>query len=147
MLTQIKWVIVASRTQVKIFEHDELTTQLKCLQVIPFDDGRLQAREFGQDRLGARKARMGLYSGKNTAMGGGKDPHEHAAEKFALNIANKITKSFQENLFIRAVVFAEPHFMGLIKQNLHAKAVAAIEWIPKDLAKATTPDLERHLAV
>ena len=143
-MTQTKWVIVASRTQAKIFEHDELTTQLKCLQVIPFDDGRLQSREFGQDRLGARKGR---FSGKNSAQDGGKNPHEHAAEKFALEIANSVAKSFQENQFVRAVIFAEPHFMGLLKQNLPPKAVAAIEWIAKDLAKASTPDLEKQLAL
>ncbi len=144
MLDQTKWVIVASRTQAKIFEHDELTTNLKCIQVIPFDDGRLQAREFGQDRLGARKGR---FNTKNTAMSGGKDPHEHAAEKFALEIATAISKSMHNHQFIRAVVFAEPHFMGLIKQNMSPKEAEQIEWIPKDLAKATTPDLEKHLTL
>ena len=104
--------------------------------------GRQHARLFGQDRLGARKGKL---SGKNSSQDGGKNPHEHAAEKFALQIAESVTKSFHENRFIRAVIFAEPHFLGLIKQHLHPRVSPHIEWIGKDLAKAGTPDLEKHI--
>jgi protein required for attachment to host cells len=144
MLEQTKWIIVASRTKTKIFLHDELTTQLSCLHVIVNPEGRTHSRMFGQDRLGARRPR---HNSKNTTVGAGKDPHEHDAEKYAAQIAEVIAQSHLEKKFEKAVVFAEPHFMGLLKLNLNPKIASAIEWINKDLAKHSTPELERQLSL
>lgn len=142
MVDDFKWVVVASRSQAKFFEYDGLTTKLTCVNTIANTAGRNHSREFGQDRVGARR---GKYSDKTTAQDGGKNPHEVAAVRFALLLCDYITKSFQQKNSLQAMVFAEPHLMGLIKQNLPAKLVQQIGWVPKDLAKATTSELEKHL--
>ena len=139
-----KWVIVANRVQAKIFEYDQLTTQLSCINTFQNTAGRQHSRQFGQDRLGARR---GKFTGKNSAQDGGKDPHELAAVKFAMQLADGIAKAFAEKKFLRATVFAEPHFLGLLRHNMSPKLSEHLEWIAKDLGKATTDELEKQISL
>ena len=145
MLTETKWVIAASRSQAKIFEHDELTTKLTCISTLSNLDGRQHSREFGQDRLGTRQAVRGHFSSKHTALSGGKDPHEASAQRFAVQLGETLEKSYNEKKFWRAILFAEPHFMGLLKAQISKKVQQHIEWVAKDLAKATTVELEKQI--
>jgi protein required for attachment to host cells len=130
-----EWIVVASRSQAKIFRRTDTSRPLQWVFNLVNEAGRLKNREFETDRPNPR--------GHSTTMSGGEDsPHEIVMEKFAKQIADAIKVGSDQHTFSKLYVFAEPHLLGRIKQNAPKSLKnVEVEWIGKDLEKATTNEI------
>lgn len=121
------WVLVANRTGARIFDRDGYKLTLVSSYEHPAGRKRDQDIEAASAHRTFDKHARGRTHQES--------PHEHSAEAFAKELAGELARGRTEHGVQRLVLVAEPHFLGLVRQELDAptaKLVAAT--VPKDLA-------------
>jgi protein required for attachment to host cells len=132
------WVLVANRTGARIFNRDAY--KLTPVSAHEHPSGRKRDQDIeaaSAHRTFDKHARGRTHQ---------ESPHEHAAEAFAKELAAELARGRTERGVQRLVLVAEPHFLGLVREELDpptAKLVAAT--VPKDLAGADIDVVQAQL--
>ena len=136
----MSWILIANRTGARIVEKQG--RELSLVQELEHARGRLRDREVDSDRHG----RAGRSGGAGHAYSTSEGPHEHDAKNFARECAESLRQGRLSGRYLRLILVAEPHFLGLLRQALDdatSRLVAAT--VPKDLAQLELRQLASHL--
>lgn len=118
------WVVVADRSQGKIFEWQSKRLELTEKKTWKSLAGRKKGRELVSDRPGR------VFNSMTFAKGGHQtaaprhsyssedDPAKHEALMFAKTIADWLEKHCETARDVEFVIIAEPHFMGYLTERL-----------------------------
>lgn len=137
------WILVADRAHARIFENTGPHSGLNLVREIEHPEGRLQNREIGTDKPGRSFDSHG--QGRH-ALGTEYDPTEHLSQQFAKSLADALEEGRTHNRYERAVLVAEPRFLGLIRDAMSDSARDRISaTVNKDLSHIRTQDLPAHL--
>lgn len=137
------WILIADRSHARILENTGSNSDLNVVREIEHPEGRLQNREIGADKPGRSFDSHG--QGRH-ALGTEFDPTEHLAQQFAKSLAGVLEEGRTQHRYDRAVLVAEPRFLGLIRAALsdptRDRVTASID---RDLSHIRTHDLPGHL--
>jgi protein required for attachment to host cells len=137
------WILVAQRAQAKIYEHSKKKDELKLLHEVDHPEGRLQNKDIDADRP-ARNRSAG--SGKFSVYAREQEAKEHVSEVFAKKLTEMLDKSQTQNKFANLILVAEPHFLGLLRQNLKPPVAAKVcQTVNKDVAHFSDHELKQKL--
>lgn len=118
------WVVVADRSQGKVFEWQPKRLQLYEMKTWQYLPGRRKGRELVSDQPGR------VFNSMTFARGGHQtgaprhsyssedDPTKHEALLFAKTIADWLEKRREIERNVEFVIIAEPHFMGYLTERL-----------------------------
>lgn len=120
------WVVLASDTLAKIYEHPRGHRSFKLITELKHDAGRAKVHDLVTDKPGHYKA-GGAARG---AFVQDHDPKDNENTHFALQLAHYLEDGRVKNQFDEIVIIALPHFYGLLEKHL-----------PKELQKTIT----RHI--
>ena len=137
------WILIADRSNARVFENAGAHHGLSLVREIEHPEGRLQNREIGSDKPGRSFDSHG--QGRH-ALGTEYDPSEHLAQQFAKSLAGVLEEGRTHHRFDRAVLVAEPRFLGLIKDALSGPTRDCVSaTVNKDLSHVREHDLPQHL--
>ena len=137
------WVVVASRTGARIFEHHGPGKTLRLIESLSHPDGRRQDRSIGTDAPG-RSYESG--SVQTHPLRGRESPHDHCAQVFARTLGSRLATARHASSFGRLVLVAEPHFLGFLRGHLDAPTERLVTHrISKDLASVRADEVLAHL--
>ena len=137
------WIIVAHRTEAKIFSYDNTkNSDVEFVTKLENPRGRLKAQDINADK-------PGVFSGAPSHASGlekQESPTERIAQEFAKKIADYLELSRQKQSFAELVLVADPHFLGRLRGVL-TKSLAAcvVRTVSKDLGTVTGDDLKDRL--
>ena len=124
-----EWVIIASRNQAKIFNRRNRQKPLKWMSTLKNPD-RPSKNEF----INNSEPEIALTSGQVT-------------KRFARKIADRLKVGADQHAFKKLYIFAEPHLLGCIKNEIpKCMKNIIIEWIAKDLEKATAQEITERVS-
>lgn len=118
------WVVVADRSQGKVFEWNPKKLSLIQIKSWDFPKGKMKGREIVSDRPGR------VFNSSTFARGGHQtatprhsyssenDPAHQEALVFAKKIADWLEKGRERKKDIEFIMVTEPQFMGYITQKL-----------------------------
>lgn len=142
---KITWVLVADRTEAKLFESKRAAQSVPALQLlqdIPHPEGRLHARDMEADKSG----RMSDSFGTRHALSPHHDPEERHAQQFAHHLAEVLNKGRNEHSYQNLILVAEPGFLGDLSGALDKHTLALVEkTIGKDLMHLGEHELLEYL--
>lgn len=129
-----EWVIVASRTQAKIFRRTDTRRPLKWIYTLVNRQRRPKNRVLPEEGSSTGQISSSLTE-RNS-------PHEVIMERFAKKISEAIKMGSDQHAFTKLYVFCEPHMLGRIKKH-QPKSLKTVEvaWIGKDLEKETADEI------
>lgn len=137
------WYVVADSSGARIFEQRGVTHELTLLRQLDHPEGRLKTEELVSDRQG-RSDRSNMHG--RTPLGGDYDPKEALREDFANDLAQGLEQDALQEKFHYLVLVSEPHFLGLVKQNLGSHAQRKLRTsLAKDLSQVSHHDMGGHL--
>lgn len=125
----ISFYILANRSGV-IFYEESRKVPFHFTFRMTNDEGSKMESEITSDRPGRQASSMGF--GNRTALEPQTKKHEVIAQKFAAQIAEVITVAHRTNKFGRLILAAEPHFLGLILQNLRPDLRDILLAVPRE---------------
>jgi protein required for attachment to host cells len=135
-------VLVADSGAAKIYMADKRLTDIDLFEEIENPDGRLTRGELNSDRPGVQRNDGGGSHG----LGGDRSAQEHASERFARTLCNKLHTLHQAGRIHEIKISAAPHFLGLLRQHLHKDCQAILaKTVNKDLLRADTATLAAQL--
>ena len=139
-----KLILVAARGEAKVFEKDG-GKPLKWIKTLTNKKGRKRESEFHFDLPGRSFSKFKGASGPHRLEG--KNSHTTTvAQKFAHAIANTIQDGCDNLGYDKAVVFASPRFISVIKKETKALAKRVpFEYIAKNIEKACTAQILEHI--
>ncbi|MDJ0637752.1 MAG: host attachment protein [Paracoccaceae bacterium] len=74
------------------------------------------------------------------------NPKDQAAEAFAHNIVERLSKAVADGDFDRVVIIASPHMLGLLRKSMSPEVADKImAELDKDLTAIPVTELEKHL--
>lgn len=109
------WIVVADASTAKIYSAHKASLfngdgkKLALVSEHEHPESRMTDSELASDKQG----RFGLATFVEST-----DPHEHEEERFAIELAKKLEKSFGENHFHELVFIAPAQFMGKLNKHL-----------------------------
>lgn len=135
-------VLVADSGAAKIYVADSKLTDIDLLEQIDNPEGRLMRGELSSDKPGQQRS----GGGGNHGLGGDKDPHQQASDRFARSLCEHLHKLHQTRRFHDLRIAASPQFLGLLRQHL-AKDCQSIlsKTVDKDLVRVDKAGLAAHL--
>lgn len=138
------WILVANRARASLFEcRRGMRPPLAYLRTLEHPEGRLKDGEINADRSGRAFPRHGHGS---SALEKSRDPVEHEAERFALEIASMLAEELSRDAFGDLVIVAEPRFLGRLRDALERPTRARITLtVPKDIAGLSIAELRGEL--
>ncbi|MGQ0430465.1 MAG: host attachment protein [Gammaproteobacteria bacterium] len=118
-------IVVADQSEARVYLADS-GAPLKLLLEERNPTARLHDRDLVSDRPGRvfdRAARAGARRGAvlHHATGGERKPRRQAAVAFARKVAAAATALCRENRCDRAILAAEPRFLGMLRRALPAR--------------------------
>lgn len=136
------WIIVANSTEARIFKVVKFP-KIEEVDALVHPEGHLYNRDLTSSRPGrtfqSTNTTRSAYEPKTT-------PKHLEEEKFSRTLAEKLAHAYQNGEFRRLYLFAEPSFLGLLRQDLdeHTKNAIVAE-SHKDLTKQKASDIEKNL--
>jgi protein required for attachment to host cells len=128
------WVLVANSAEARIYRGKHPRAPLTLLETLQHDASRAPARELISDAPGRVHDRFGL--GRHSVESGQSAKTEEA-ERFAREIADRLSRARQAGAFGRLVVVAAPAFLGQLRRVLDKSVAAAVvAEVNKDLVRA-----------
>lgn len=118
------WYVVARRTEAVIYKEDA-QHHFQFVYRLVNPRGRKPEIELDSDRPG-----RGASSANGTfhhALDRSWNRHETVAKKFAKKIAQALTHAARQNRFDELVLVAEPHFLGMLRDEIPASLRAKIK--------------------
>lgn len=138
------WIVVASRTEAKIFEYaNKRNSEVEFVTKLENPRGRLKAQDINADKPGVFSSIMS-YGG--TRLVTAQSPTERIAQEFAKKIAEFLEHARQRGSFDDVVLFADPHFLGRMRGVFSKKLRQSVsKEITKDLGSVTTNEIKSRL--
>lgn len=137
------WILVANRTQARIFRYLGLRSGLELVDKIRHPENRLPSREFISDRPGRSFDTMG--AGRH-ALSTEVEAHDQRALEFARELAEKLRAAHGRNEFSRLMLVAEARFLGMIKGALPDQTLkSVVATLDRDFHQKSSSELSRHL--
>lgn len=131
-----KWIIVANRTQARIFNAEGMLRIAQLKNSL----GREKNRVFTSAKPGMDRNRS--HSRASThALNGEKNPHDLVAADFARKLSHFLKDRYEEHHFESFLLSAEPRMLGWIKEEMNNELKKHGEWEHHDLANLTDHEL------
>ncbi|AXR59494.1 host attachment protein [Leptospira mayottensis] len=139
-----KWVVVANRSEAKIFEYKGSRKGLELLESIENPKGRMKNRELILNSSGRgkrAKAQKIAFDTKSV-----QEPKRRVAESFASQISDVITQGRKSNRFLSLVLISEPRFLGMLLDKMDRKSQSMIfHKMGKDIIATNNQEILSHL--
>ncbi len=139
----VDWVLVADSSRARIlhlwqWEPPVLVTLTTLVHP--------ESRESRQERESAEPGRLQMPGGARTAVEPHTDPQQLLEGRFAAEVADHLERARQEHRFDRLIVFAPPHFLGVLRKAwsplLQQRIIREVD---KDFASLTESQLTERL--
>jgi protein required for attachment to host cells len=114
--SKIRWYLLANRVGAVIYE-DQPDAPFSFVERMKNPKGHALEGQLDSDRPGMMRSSGGggtIHHGMDKTF----HHHEQAAAHFAKAIAKKLLEKKREQKFTELIIAAEPHFLGLIRQEL-----------------------------
>ena len=139
-----QWIVVAHRTEARIYELKGRDAGLKLIKQIDNPEGRLKVSQTEADKQGrtGQSSRVGQSS-----YSAEEGPKQHSLRKFANEVANVLNKSSHLKECDEISIIAEPQVLGAIRNELkpHTSAILKTTF-SKDFCNIPDAEIERHVA-
>lgn len=154
-MQQPTWIVLADKGRARILQTSQPGRDLE--EVEEFTDPAAHADEAGlrRDATGRRSppdahgGRPGdaMMGGNATISGnGGEDKLDQEAERFARQVAERLTQARRAHRFERLRIVAAPKFLGRLRKALpHEVSDVVIDEIDKDLLQLDRRELTQRL--
>jgi protein required for attachment to host cells len=137
------WVIVADKCIAKIFRIVKFP-KIQEISILEHPESRLLNQELVSERPGRNFQSMGLG---RSAYQPETEPTQVEAIKFASIVGKSLTTAHQKGEFSRLYIFAEPSFLGLLRQHIDSETKKSIvSEIAKVLTTSDSATIEHHLS-
>ncbi|RLA63794.1 MAG: hypothetical protein DRQ88_06935 [Epsilonproteobacteria bacterium] len=111
------WVVVAGRSEAKIFELNRKGPKLTLLKTIEQPEGKMRNEELDSDRPGVTKSRY-KGSANTSSLTKSQNTKEHNAEIFGKHIVHELDKARKGNQCDNVIFIVESSFKGILNKNL-----------------------------
>lgn len=139
-----KWVVVANRSEAKIFEYKGSRNGLELLESIENPKGRMKNRELILEASGPGKSAKAQRVAFDTESV--QEPKRRVAESFASQISDVISQGRKSNRFLSLVLVSEPRFLGMILDKMDRKSQSMIfHKMGKDITTTNNREILSHL--
>lgn len=144
MTTTVDWMLVADRSQAKIYQGPPGPNNHFAMHVaFEHPEGRLRRQDMESDEPG----RITLAGGSRTATEEHEGPEHREARKFATKLCSYLDGACKKHDFDRLVVIAPPFFLGVLRDHFTGPVKSRILCeIDLDLAPLTDPQIHPRLA-
>ncbi len=144
------WIVTADEGRARIFAESDRTAPLQEIEDMVDANARVRTSEVYTDRLGPTGAGMSAHPAGGATPNKEFEPHqthsEHAAEKFARELAAYLLKAQQDGRFQRLVLAAAPKFLGALRKQLDPQLAKLVrQEINKDFTQSSPQQLREHL--
>lgn len=135
-------ILVADRTRARFFTLLSPVGALRETGGFADDTARKPSRELVTDKAGRRTGTPNGGAGDAART----DPQRQAAQDFARRIGKELEADANRNAFDALIVFAEPRFLGLLRETMPARVSGLVQHeVHKDLAQARLDEIEAHM--
>ena len=119
------WVVLANRSEAKIFRLNRKGPDLKLLKTMEQPEGKLKNEKFETDRPGVTKNR---YKGSNntSSLTKSKNTKDRKIEIFGKKIVEELDKARKENNCDKVIFIVESGFKGVLAKELAQKGLKKI---------------------
>lgn len=137
------WVLVADSSAAHIYSTRSVSGPLRLVQSFSHPESRAKPADVYADAPGRSHDRFG--PGRH-AMDGQADLHAEEAQRFARELAGRLTEGQHGQTFDRLIIMAPPAFLGALRGAL-PKPVAELVTaeVPKNLVAQDVSAIEQHL--
>ncbi|EKP04020.1 host cell attachment protein [Leptospira kirschneri str. 2008720114] len=138
-----KWVVVANRSEAKIFEYKGSKKGLELLESIENPKGRMKNSELIPNSLGGKRAKAQRIAFDSDSV---QEPKRKVAESFASQISDVISQGRKSNRFLSLVLVSEPRFLGMLLDKMDRKSQSMIfHKMGKDITMTNNQEILSHL--
>lgn len=139
-----KWVVVANRSEAKIFEYKGSRKGLELLESIENPKGRMKNSELIPNSFGGgKRAKAQRISFDSDSV---QEPKRKVAESFASQISDVISQGRKSNRFLSLVLVSEPRFLGMLLDKMDRKSQSMIfHKMGKDITTTNNQVILSHL--
>lgn len=139
----VTWILVANRSQAKIYRLVKFP-QIEEISDLAHPEGRLHNQDLISSKPGRAFQSMGTGRSSYQAKS---EPTQLEAAKFAAHVADHLASAGRKGDFHRLYVFAEPTFLGLLRDHINPEVQKTIvAESPKDFSSSDKAAIEHHLA-
>jgi protein required for attachment to host cells len=137
------WVVAADHGRARLFCAPVPGAPLQEVQAFLNPAARQPEQELAGDRPGRVVKGRG---GPSRSLGQHETPKEHAAERFAEVISQRLRQARQGGALNKLYLIAEPGFLGLLRQHLDEATSALIAGsVDKDVTEESVEELRSLL--
>ena len=137
------WVLVANSAEARIYTGKHPRSSLTLLETLQHDASRAPARELISDAPGRVHDRFG--PGRHSVESGQR-AKTWEAERFAREIADRLSRAYQAGVFARLVVIAAPAFLWQLRRVMDKSVAAAVTAeVNKDLVHADAQTVQDQI--
>jgi protein required for attachment to host cells len=132
-------VVVADNAHARIFSSHDVLNHLVEEEAFIHSEARLKNQDLVADSAGKSRDPHGSLDPATS-------PKEHEAETFAKLLASHVKSLHNERHFDHLILIAPPHFLGLLRKELHKPLDQLIErTIHKDLTTASVKEIIEYI--
>jgi protein required for attachment to host cells len=132
-------VIVANNAQARIFSSHDVLNHLAEEEAFIHSESRLKNQGLVDDAAGKSR-------GPHGSLDPATSPKEHEAETFAKLLVKHLKSMHDERHFDQLILIAPPHFLGLLRKELHSPLDRLIDrTVHKDLTTASIEDIIEYI--
>nr|EMN21915.1 host cell attachment protein [Leptospira santarosai serovar Arenal str. MAVJ 401] len=136
-----KWVVVANRSEAKIFEYKGTRKGLELLESMKNPKGRMKNRDLILNSSRRVKAQRVAFDTESV-----QEPKRKVAESFASQISDVIAQGRKSNRFLSLVLISEPRFLGMLLDKMDRKSQSMIfHKMGKDITATNNREILSHL--
>lgn len=141
------WIVVANRSEARIFSSDPKKSRksrdIDFITKIENPRGRLRAGDINADKPGAF---VPMASGHGSGREARVTPTQQVALDFSKQLIDTLELARTQNQFEEMILIADPHFLGLLRNQMskELKKMVSRE-VAKDLNVVTSDVLQERL--
>jgi protein required for attachment to host cells len=142
-----QWVVVADSARARFFSRLGSEGQLQELADLTNPESRTLPRDLTSDKAGRSFSSAGAGSGTvRHAYEQETDPHQHQAELFAREVAERIDEARAQAQFEQLIIVAPPRFLGELRKRLSAASMdRVVQTLHQDIVRMDTTAISTHL--
>ncbi len=138
------WIVVANRSVARLMKYERPGQPLTELETITHPPGRLHEGDLVSDKPGRAfdSQGQGRHAETTDVL-----PSEHEADKFAVEVAERLRMARVEHECDALVLIAAPAFLGTLRDHLDdATRKLVIQEIDKNLAHHDASQIQQQLS-
>jgi protein required for attachment to host cells len=138
------WILVCDSARARFFETSDEASPWRLLETLSHDASRAKTAELASDQQGTRSSEGA--SVHHNALAPASSPKENEKASFAQSLVSRLDRGMRAHRFLRWVLVAPPHFVGLVKAELTLELEKhLLATVDKDLAGLETAELVARL--